>query len=87
MLPKTKKSDIPRPGDRSPNDPTFIVPRENVLAFLSKHTGSKGERLTENGKKLYEKKAIEAGWDDAKFCGDQCILTMNFPKRTKRKAA
>ena len=72
---------FPDPNDRSPNNPSVIVSSTQVLGIYNQSSGEKMKNVTEKVQTWFCEQAHTYMWDDAKFSGNQCILTVDLPKR------
>lgn len=72
---------FPDPNDRSPNNPSIIVSPTQVLGIYKQYTGEKMERITSRIQEWFCAKAVEYGWDIARFSGNQCILEVKLQKK------
>lgn len=71
---------FPDPDDRSKNDPSFIVPSQQVLGIYNQENeeGDDMQRVTKKVQDWFQARAKKEGWDEAEFSGNQCILRNNF---------
>ncbi|MDO8329804.1 MAG: hypothetical protein Q7T36_04965 [Fluviicoccus sp.] len=75
----------PDPKDRSVNEPTQVVNANQVLGLYNQVTGEKKERVVDSVKEWYSQHMIEAGWSDASFHGNQCVLSAEVTLKPKRR--
>lgn len=77
-----RKYVFPDPDDRSKNDPSIIVNSKKVLGIYNQEHESDEDmqKVTQKVQEWFKDKAIEAGWDDVRFSGGQCILENEFKK-------
>lgn len=73
---------FPDPDDRSKNDPCIIVSSKKVLGIYNQEHDSEEnmQKVTQKVQEWFTIKAKEAGWDDIRFSGGQCILENEFKK-------
>ena len=74
---------FPDPDDRSKNNPVVIASSEQVIGLYNQmnEDGDEMQKVTPKVQEWFEKEATEnQGWDEAKFAGNQCILTNKFTK-------
>ena len=76
----SRKYVLPDPNDRSKNDPNIIVESKRVLGLYNQeHTEEDDmQKVTTKVQDWFTEKATEAGWDEIKFSGGQCILGNEF---------
>lgn len=76
----SRKYVFPDPDDRSKNDPCTIVDTKKVLGLYNQeHTDDEDmQKVTQKVQDWFSNKANEAGWDDVRFSGGQCILENKF---------
>lgn len=71
---------FPDPDDRSKNDPSIIVSSKKVLGIYNQEHDSEEnmQKVTPKVQEWFKEKAVNAGWDDVRFSGGQCILENEF---------
>ncbi len=68
----------PDPGDRSPNEPTFIASSAQVLGLYNQENpDDKRAKVTDPVKQWYASEMTKQGWSNATFHGSQCMLEAN----------
>lgn len=67
------------PNDRSPNSPAVIAQATRVRALWNQsHPDDKMENITQKVKDWFIAEAKKAGWDEANFAGNECVLIKHF---------
>mgnify|MGYP007031581922 CR=1 FL=1 len=68
---------LPDPDDRSKNNPSVIVESDQVLGIYNRENSDedKMQKVTQKVQDWFSDTAKNQGWDESKFCGNQCILT------------
>lgn len=70
---------MPDPKDRSCNEPSIIASSVKVLGLYNQENPEdKKERVVDSVKEWYKDQALDDGWHDASFTGNQCHLTANI---------
>lgn len=66
---------MPDPKDFTPNEPAFLVNQSEVLSFFNQTCeGNNKTRIDDRVRKFFSRKALDAGWSEAIFYGNQCLL-------------
>ncbi len=73
----------PDPRDRSVNEPTQVVSANQVLGLYNQESGDKKERIVESVKSWYQDQMSKAGWKEATFHGNQCVVRADVVLNTK----
>ncbi len=70
---------MPDPKDRSVNEPSVVVGPNQILGYYNQlNKNARKERVVESVQQWYVEEAKRVGWSDARFSGNQCILTVYF---------
>ena len=76
---------LPDPKDRSVNEPTQVISANQVLGLYNQESGDKKERVVDSVKEWYTQHMVDAGWSDATFHGNQCVLSADVVLKSKRR--
>ena len=78
----SRKYVLPDPDDRSKNDPCIIVSSKKVLGIYNQAHEDEDDmqKITQKVQDWFAKTSKDAGWDDIRFSGGQCILENDFKK-------
>ncbi|MCU7236817.1 MULTISPECIES: hypothetical protein [Pseudomonas] len=69
------KFQFPDPKDRSPNAPSIIAEKNQIIGLYNQEHSEDASYVTENVRTWFEEESIRQGWDKAHFAANQCLLT------------
>ena len=69
---------FPDPNDRSPNAPTIIAGKDQVLGLYNQMTDSSAQYVTATVQNWFGETAKKLGWDGVHHSGNQTVLAMDI---------